>query len=103
VFQAEVDHGGAAPDLWASRAIERFALDLAAGLVPFVHLLSPEAIVIGGGLSVALPRFAPTCEKALKKKSISACLGDALPLRAAELGESAGAVGAAALALGFGG
>lgn len=103
VFQAEVDNGGAAPELWASRAIERYALDLAAGLVPFVHLLSPEAIVIGGGLSVALPRVAPTCEQALKKKCIPACLGDALPLRAAELGESAGAVGAAALALGFGG
>lgn len=102
VFAAEVEHGGADPQLWASRAIERFALDLAAGLVPFVHLLSPEAIVIGGGLSVALPRFAPTCEEALAKRTIPACLGDALPLRAAELGQGAGAVGAAALALGFG-
>ena len=102
VFAAEVEHGGADPQLWASRAIERFALDLAAGLVPLVHLLSPEAIVIGGGLSIALPRFAPTCEEALRKRSIPACLGDALPLRAAELGQAAGAVGAAALALGFG-
>ncbi len=102
VFRAEVEHGGAAPDLWASRGIERFALDLAAGLVPFVHLLSPEAIVIGGGLSVALPRFAPTCEGELRRRAIPACLGDVLPLRAAALGQAAGAVGAAALALGFG-
>lgn len=100
VFEAEVAHGGADPELWASRGIERFALDLALGLVPLVHLFSPEAIVIGGGLSAALPRFGPPAEAALRKKAIAACLGDALPLRPAELGESAGAVGAAGLALG---
>ena len=85
---------------WASRAIGRFVDDLAAGLVPFVHLFSPSAIVIGGGVANAFDRFAGPVERELTRRAIPACLQGVLPLRAAVLGGDAGAVGAARLALG---
>jgi glucokinase len=84
---------------WASRAIGRFVEDLSGGLVTLVHLFSPEAIVIGGGVSGAFDRFAGPVERELTRRAIAACLAGALPLRAAALGGDAGAVGAARLAL----
>jgi glucokinase len=102
VFEAEAQ-AGVRPDFWASRAIERWCLDLAMGIASLVHVLSPEAIVIGGGMVGAWDRIAEPIETALRKRANPAILGDALPLRRAELGEAAGAVGAAAAALGRGG
>lgn len=92
----DAEHAGRA---WASRAIGRFVEDLAGGLVPLVHLFSPAAIVIGGGVSGAFDRFAGPVERELVRRSIPACLEGALPLRPATLGGDAGAVGAARLAL----
>ncbi len=84
---------------WAQRAIARFVQDLAGGLVPLVHLFSPAAIVIGGGVAGAFSRFAGLVEEELVRRAIPACLEGALPLRPAALGADAGAVGAAWLAL----
>lgn len=84
---------------WAGAAIERFCSDLADGLVPMVHLFSPAAIVLGGGLTGSFTYFAPRVEEILKERTIPACLEGTLPLRRAELGGDAGAVGAARLVL----
>lgn len=92
----EADAAGAA---FAGRAIERWCGDLAAGLATLVHVLSPEAIVLGGGVAGAWDRFAGLLERELLGAAIPACLGSALPLRRAALGRRAGAVGAAGLAL----
>lgn len=86
---------------WLARAVERYAMDLAQGIVTLIHLFQPEAIVLGGGLARALPRFRTTLESTIRSRSIPACLGAALPVREAVLDEP-GAVGAAALASGFG-
>lgn len=99
VFAAEAEAGGPQPELWASRAIERWCLDLGMGLAPMVHLFSPEAIVLAGGVSGAIGRIREPIEVALKARTIDACLGDALPIRAAGLGDLAGAIGAASLVL----
>jgi len=101
VFELEAETG-VRPDLWASRAIERWSLDLGMGLASLVHILSPGAIVIGGGLIGAWDRFADPAQAALSKRTHPAIRGDVLPLRRAALGEAAGAVGAAAAALGHG-
>ena len=84
---------------WAVRAVSRFVSDLADGLVPLVHLFSPAAIVLGGGVAGAFERFAEPVERALTAEAIPACLDGVLPLRAAVLGSDAGAVGAARRAL----
>lgn len=99
VFAAEAEAGGPLPELWASRAIERWCLDLAMGLTALVHVFSPEVILLGGGISGAIERIRGPVQTALKKRCIAACLGDALPIRAAALGDLAGAVGAASLVL----
>ncbi len=99
VFAAEAEAGGPKPELWASRAIERFCLDLATGLAMLVNLFAPQAIVLAGGISGALPRIGEPVETELKRRAIAACLADALPIRAAALGDLAGAVGAASVAL----
>lgn len=99
VFAAEAEAGGPQPELWASRAIERWCLDLAMGLALVAHLFSPEVIVLAGGVSGAIGRIREPIEAALKARTIAACLGGALPIRAAALGDLAGAVGAASLVL----
>jgi glucokinase len=100
VFEADAAAGGPESGSYAGRAIERFCLDLAQGLASLVHCFSPGAIVLGGGMAAALPRFQEPLEAALRARAIPACLGDALPLRRAALGELSGALGAAGLALG---
>lgn len=99
VFTAESDAGGPEPGLWASRAIERYCLDLATGLAALVNIFAPEAIVLAGGISGALGRIGEPIETELKRRAIPACLAGALPIRAAQLGDLAGAVGAASLVL----
>lgn len=99
VFTAEAEAGGPQPELWASRAIERWCLDLAMGISALVHVLSPERIVLAGGISGAMTRIREPIETELIRRAIPACLGDALPLRAALLGDLAGAIGAASLVL----
>jgi len=99
VFRAESDAGGPDPGLWASRAIERYCLDLATGLAALVNIFAPERILLGGGISGAIGRIGEPIETELRRRAIPACLANALPIRAAELGDLAGAVGAAGLVL----
>lgn len=82
---------------WQVRARARFVADLAQGLVPIVHLLSPEVVVIGGGVAGAWGRFAPALRKELQERAIPACWSGARLVPAA-LGSDAGALGAARLA-----
>ena len=99
VFAAEAEAGGPQPEHWASRGIERWCLDLAMGLAPLIHVFSPEILVLAGGISGAIDRIRDPIGEALAKRCIPACLGDLLPIRAATLGDFAGAVGAASMVM----
>jgi glucokinase len=79
----------------AVRAVHRVAEHLARGVIVLVHVFAPAAVVLGGGLARSIEEFRGPLEAALRRSAIPACLGDALPIRAAALGGSAGAVGAA--------
>ena len=99
VFEAEAEAGGPQAEHWASRAIERYCLDLAQGIVGMVHLLAPQVVLLGGGISGAFARIGPPVEEALKKRCIPAFSDSGLSLRPAALGDFSGAYGAAWLAL----
>jgi len=84
---------------WAQATVERYCSDLADGLAQLIHVFSPEAVVLGGGVSGGFDTFAPRVEVLLGERAIPACLAGVLPLRRASLGSIAGAVGAASLFL----
>jgi glucokinase len=83
----------------AVRTIERFAHHLARGITALVHVFAPAAVVLAGGVAGSLEDFRGPLEAAVASMAIPACSADALPIRGAELGSSAGAVGAARSAL----
>ena len=99
VFAAESEAGGPDAQHWASRAIERYCLDLAQGIAGMVHLLAPQTGLRGGGISGAFVRIGPSLEDALKKRCIPAFREQGLTLRPAALGDVSGAYGAAWCAL----
>ncbi|MCF7936858.1 MAG: ROK family protein, partial [Synergistales bacterium] len=100
---------GLPPDaeaLWKRRdeegpgAIWEETLDLLArGIASIVHLLDPEAVVLGGGMSRA-----EGLVEALQRR-VEPCLASPLkgrvPLVAASLGDDAALLGAASLAVGM--
>jgi glucokinase len=71
---------------------------LAAALASFVNLFDPEAIVIGGGIALAGPALFEPLERKLREFEWQVG-GFQTPVVAAQLGELAGAYGAARYAL----
>jgi glucokinase len=63
-----------------------------------VYILTPEAIVIGGGVSAAADLFFPTTWAEIERR-VMPTSRDGLQLLVAELGNRAGMVGAAKLAI----
>ncbi|HEY9661188.1 MAG TPA: ROK family protein, partial [Allocoleopsis sp.] len=82
----------AAIEFWQS-----YGRDLGAGLASLVYVLTPEAIVIGGGVSASAEFFFPAIEAELERRVLPSSRAG-LQLLKAELGNQAGIVGAAKLA-----
>ncbi len=71
---------------------------LGAGLTSFIYILTPEMIVIGGGISASSEYFLPSVRSEIERRVLpSSRVG--LQLVTAQLGNRAGMVGAAKLAL----
>lgn len=85
-------------DLRATEVWLRSVQALAAALASFVNLFDPEVIVIGGGIALAGPALFEPLEKKLRQFEWQIG-GFQTPVVAAELGELAGAYGAARYAL----
>jgi glucokinase len=77
----------------------RFAWWLATGLANLANLLDPEVIVIGGGLVAAGEILMAPTRRAVRGMVEAGSLRPKIEVVAAQLGERAGAIGAAALAL----
>lgn len=75
----------------------QYGLDFGAGLASLIYVLTPEAIVIGGGVSASTDLFLPTTEQEIKRR-VQPASREGLILKKAELGNRAGMVGAARLA-----
>ncbi len=88
----EIERAADAGDAEAEAAIARWSARLAVSLADVVNLLDPDAIVLGGGASNL--RAATETVPALVARAV---FGDSFttPIRRAELGDSAGVVGAA--------
>lgn len=85
-------------DARARAVIDRSARALGVGIANVFYLLDPEVIVVGGGVSRAgTALLGPAIEEA--RKNIFAPLRSRLRVKAAGLGDDAGPLGAAFLAL----
>src|SRR5699024_5846011 len=84
-----------AGDALAKRAFEIGARALGAALGGIANVLSPEVIVIGGGLAEADETWWAPLREAFAAELIPATSGT--PLRKAELGQDAALIGAAGL------
>ncbi len=76
---------------------QQYGQDLGAGLASLVYVLTPEAIVIGGGVSASADLFLPTAQAELEQR-VMATSREGLVLVPATLGNRAGMLGAARLA-----
>jgi glucokinase len=75
--------------------LDPFALWMAAGLANLTNAFDPARFVIGGGLSAAAPVFEPLLRKHVAARVYASNLRAQPEIRFAELGEQAGAIGAA--------
>jgi len=76
---------------------QSYGRDLAAGLASLVYVLTPEAIIMGGGVSASADFFFPAIQAELERRVLPSSR-PGLQLLKAELGNQAGMVGAAKLA-----
>ncbi|MEM7795248.1 MAG: ROK family protein, partial [Cyanobacteria bacterium P01_C01_bin.118] len=77
---------------------QRYGRLLGIGLVSSIYVLNPEAVIIGGGISAAAPYFLPTTRTEIDQRIRPRYRGN-LQLLTATLGNRAGMVGAAKLAI----
>jgi glucokinase len=99
---------GLEPDVLAQQALagdpqalafwQTYGQELAAGLASLIYVLTPEAIILGGGICAGADLFLPSLEAELSRRVVGYCR-DTLQVLVAELGNRAGMVGAARLAL----
>ncbi len=98
---------GLEPEEWGTRAIagdpqaldfwQTYGRDLGAGLASLIYVLTPEAVILGGGVSASAKFFFPAMQAELEKRVLPTSR-TGLHLLSAELGNQAGIVGAAHLA-----
>lgn len=79
---------------------QRYGRLLGIGLVSSIYVLNPEVVIIGGGISAAAPYFLTATQAEISKR-IQPHYRDNLQLTTATLGNRAGMIGAARLALNY--
>lgn len=75
--------------------VEKAAEYLGLGIVTVVHMLSPEIIVIGGGLAEAFPDLLVKNAEKFARKRVMHAYKDSFEVVIAKLGDDSGATGAA--------
>ncbi len=86
-------------DAEALKFWESYGRDLGVGLASLIYVLTPQAIAIGGGVSASAEFFFPAVLAEIERRVLPSSRAG-LQLLKAELGNSAGMVGAAKLAWG---
>jgi glucokinase len=93
-----VSQGALAGDLLSLRLVEQVAQALIAGAVSIVNAFNPSRLILGGGVIEGLPDLVDQIDQGVRKRALPAATKPLQILRA-ELGNDAGVVGAAALAI----
>ena len=83
----------------AITAWEEFGKDLAYAIAWSVNILDPEIVVLGGSLTLGLDLFGPAMEEHLRRQ-VTPVPSEKTSVVPAQLGKSAGFIGAACLILG---
>ena len=92
-----------AGDTVVEKIVRNAAKHIGIAVANAVNLLAPDIVVLGGGLVEAMPKlFTGEVEDAVQKRAM-ATLAKSVKVVEAELGDNAGALGAAALAAELGG
>jgi glucokinase len=96
---ANVVDAARAGDVGARAALERMGTDLGIGIANLLNLLDPDVVVVGGGLgSHAAELLLEPAERIARARALEPAASRAR-FTVAELGESAGMIGAGLLAL----
>lgn len=77
---------------------EQYGRRLGAGLASLIYILTPEAVILGGGISAATSLFLPTVWGEIERRVLFSSREE-LQILTAELGNQAGTIGAAKLAV----
>lgn len=83
----------------AKAVVENYIEHLACGLTNFANIFRPEAIILGGGVCAEGDNLVKPLQKLLNRDLFAGTLGPQVSILVAELGNSAGLLGAAALLL----
>ncbi|MBR1975114.1 MAG: ROK family protein [Clostridia bacterium] len=84
-------------DPYAKAVVERYIEHLAFGITNFANIFRPEVVLLGGGVCAQGDNLVKPLQKIVDNDIFAGELGPQVPIRIAELGNSAGLLGAAAL------
>lgn len=84
-------------DVYAKEVLDRYIKYLACGLSNYANIFRPEVILLGGGVCAQRERLINPLQAELDKEIYAGPIGPRVPILIAELENSAGLLGAAAL------
>ena len=84
-------------DVYAKAVVDRYIEMLAFGITNFANIFRPEAVILGGGVCAQGDALVKPLQKILDRDIFAGELGPYVPIVIAELENSAGLLGAAAL------
>lgn len=84
-------------DPYAKKVVEDYIYHLACGITNFANIFRPETVLLGGGVCAQGDELVKPLQALLDRDIFAGELGPQVSIRIAELGNSAGLLGAAAL------
>ena len=84
-------------DVYAKAVVEKYVVALACGITNFANVFRPETVILGGGVCAQGDTLVKPLQKLLDEEIFAGSLGPKVVIRTAELENSAGLLGAAAL------
>lgn len=94
----ELGRAAAAGDPEALAVWDRYGSSLGVGITSLVYMFTPQLVLLGGGLGGAAPHFLPALRREVESR-VQAVSREGLRIEACALGNGAGRLGAARLAL----